>query len=320
MNIKKTLEKIPGLKRTYHWVLKITLKCCSVLAPELRYRLNCRISAIGKWPDLKNPKTYYDKSIWIILNWNSPLKAICTDKYAVRKYLTDLGHAELLTPLVGVWDKVENVPIDSLPDKFALKCTHGCGCNLFCTDKAAFNVEDAKKKLTAWMKRDWGMYSGERHYRQIRPRIICEEYLEDGKWTMPIDYKFYCFGGKFKMCMVVYGRQPGVSEHNENYFDRHWNLMHGVLRNEPENYEKGLEVVSKPENYERMVGLAEELAKPFPIVRVDFYSVNGKIVFGELTFTSHGGIGQVWTDRLLGEIGDMITLPEPIPYKKQYLT
>lgn len=320
MKIKKVAEKIPGLKKSYQWILGKVLRYCSVFAPGLRYKLNCRLSPIGKWPNLKNPRTYYEKSIWIILNWNSPLKAICTDKYAVRRYLTELGYGELLTPLIGVWDRVDDVPFDELPNKFALKCTHGCGCNLFCKDRSKFDVKDAKTKLSIWMSRDFGKYSGERHYRQIRPRIICEEYLEDGKWTMPIDYKFYCFGGKFKMCMVVYGRQPGVSEHNENYFDRNWNLMHGVLRDEPANYDKGVEIVPKPENYERMVELAEDLAKPFPIVRVDFYSVNGKIVFGELTFTSHGGIGHVWTDKLLDEIGKMITLPKPIPYENKYLT
>lgn len=304
-------KKYLCMKKIVWFISACIMKLIVRLSPELYLRIVCRRSAIHIWPNLREPKLFAEKMIWLICRWRHPLKVTCADKYAVRKYVSDCGCADLLVPLVGMWECVEAIDFNTLPNKFVLKCTHGCGYNLICRDKNVFNVELAKQKLKCWMGEVYGVDRAEIHYKEIRPLIICEEFLEDGENSMPVDYKFFTFNGKPEFCLVVSDRRSG--EYGNviyRYYDMEWNRIRGMLRAKEQN--EGTSEVPRPDGFERMVESIQKLAKPFPFVRVDFYSVGGKPYFGELTFTPAGGLEDKWTNEVQKRLGDLITLPDPI--------
>jgi len=305
MRLKTLLRKISPLRATYGVCYEAFFGMLAKVNPMWFYQLRCRTSPLARWLDLKNPQTYGDKQVWLNFYWRHPLKSRCADKYEVRQYVKECGCEEILIPLIGVWDKADEIDFDKLPNSFALKCNHGCGCNIICKDKAKLDIADAKRRLNKWLKKDYGIT--ELHYGAIRPRIICEELLDDGVHIAPVDYKLHCLSGRFFACNAVIGRIPGQHQAKEVLLDRDWRRMM-LLRNE-----EPMELTcDKPANFDKMVEYAERLAKPFPVVRVDFYYVNGKIYLGELTFTSAGGIGTAFSDEAQRMMGELIKLPEPI--------
>jgi hypothetical protein len=277
----------------------------------MRYRY---LKEAHKWFDPKNPRTLDEKLLWLNIYWRHPLKARCADKYAVRSYVEEHGLGHLLKELLGMYANSREIDFSRLPDRFVLKCTHGCGFNVFCTDKSKLDVEETRRKLDAWMKLDISELAGEMHYARIKPRIICENYLGDQSGKLPIDYKVYCFDGKAHCTMVCTDR--GREKTKYDFFDREWkNVLPysrpGVSSNRP---------IPRPEGYEVMLDAAERLSKPFPFVRVDFYSVGGKAVFGEMTFTPNGCIDTDLTDMAQDIMGQLIRLPKKHPESLPFLT
>lgn len=304
MSLRSALSKMPGARTAYGIAYNLFFGALARVSPKLFYSLRSRLSPLKRWPDLKNPKTYADKMVWLNLYWRHPLKSRCADKYLVREYIRECGYEHILVPLLGVWDSVDAVDFSALPEKFALKCNHGCGCNIICTNKADIDVNDAKCRLRKWMKKDYGRSSAELHYSAIRPRIICEALLEDGVHIAPIDYKCHCFAGRFFCCDVLLDRVPGRYGAKEVLMDRDWQRVK-LLRHE----ETDSLTVERPICYAEMIEAAERLAKPFPSVRVDFYVIDGRLYFGEMTFTSAGGLGIGWNDQAQRTLGELITLP-----------
>ena len=171
-----------------------------VISNEAMSRFYFKI-VLGKKLNLDDPQTFNEKLQWMKLYYypKNPMVIQCADKYAVRKYIEEKGYGNLLVPLVGYWDKAKNIKWEKLPDRFVLKCNHGCAYNLLCVDKETFDVNSATKQLDTWMKEDFGAFNIELHYSQITPHLItCEEYLGD-KIT---DYKFFCFNGEPKFIYV----------------------------------------------------------------------------------------------------------------------
>jgi hypothetical protein len=275
------------------------------LSPLLftRYRY---LKEARKWYDHKNPRTFDEKLLWLNLYWWHPLKARCADKFAVRSYVEEHGMGHLLTELYGVYAHSNEIDFAKLPDRFVLKCTHGCGFNVFCRDKSQFDVKGSKQILDSWMKFDYCTFSGEVHYASLEPRIICEAYLE-GLPGKPInDYKVYCFHGKAHCTLACTERQTGTTKFD--FYDREWKnklrySKSSLLANRS---------IPKPEAYGEIIEAAEKLSKPFPFVRMDFYSVNGKAVFGEMTFTPHGCIDTGVTDLGQEVMGNLLKLPEKL--------
>jgi len=260
--------------------------------------------ATGKWYKSSNPRTLDEKLLWLLLYWRHPLKSRCADKYAVRSYVEEHGMGHLLPELYGVYGQSDDIDFHGLPDRFVLKCTHGCGFNILCRDKARLDVEDAKRKLKAWMKVKYDKFGGEMHYASIEPRIICEAFLEDRSGKPLNDYKIYCFDGKAHCTMACTDRDAKGAKYD--FYDREW-------KNKLAYSKSSLladRQVPRPEAYEEMIQAAELLSKPFPFVRMDFYSVNGKAVFGEMTFTPHGGIDTFMTDLAQDVMGQLLRLPE----------
>lgn len=302
--LKETLKKnkfIFGVHQKWQQVKFKAVSALSPVAPELVSKIRYK-NVFGKNPDLKTPKTFNEKLMWLKLNEyaDDPLVSQCSDKYAVREYVTKCGLEHTLNELLGAWDHAEEIPWNQLPERFALKCNHGCGYNLICQDKSKLDVKNAVKQLNAWMKDDFWKEYAEVHYRTIPKKIICEKYLEGKGNALPVDYKIYCFHGEPVYIGNFIERDIVTDEILRGYFDLDWNpspVFKGEMQ--PELFER-------PKTLETMLDYARILAKPFPFVRVDFYEVDGKIYFGELTFTPTGCLATYYTEEAQMKLGEML--------------
>ena len=241
-----------------------------------------------------------------MLYWRHPLKSRCADKYAVRSYVEENGLGHLLIDLLGVYDKSVEIDFHGLPNRFALKCTHGCNFNIICKDKGKLDTDEARRKLDDWMRIDVSRLYAELHYALIRPRIICEAFLEDRPGEPLNDYKVYCFHGKAHCTMACTGRTAKGA--NFDFYDREW-------KNKLAYSKTSLladREIPKPAAYDEIIEAAEKLSKPFPFVRADFYSVHGKAAFGEMTFTPHACIDDKMTDLAQNTMGDLLRLPKKL--------
>lgn len=279
------------LKRKYRNIMKYIP---NKLAMNIDY-----LRGYGRILNLNNPKTFGEKIQWIKLYGNIERYSDLVDKYKVRGFVMRKIGKEYLTELYGVYKNVEDINFDKFPSKFVLKCNHGCGYNIICKDKNKFNIGEAKIKLKKWMNEDFSKEAKELQYKNIEPLIVCEEYLEDGEESL-IDYKYFCFNGKAKFIQVISGRGTDT---RSDFYDLDWNLI--KLRTKLKNSEK---TSLKPQNLFEMNKIAERLSEEFPFVRVDFYNVNGRIVFGELTFTPGGGVSKFRPIEKDYEIAKMIDL------------
>lgn len=282
---------------------KLQVFAYDVTSPEFVSRIYFRYM-VGTRLNLKNPQTYNEKIQWLKLyEWPKNELAIrCGDKYTVRGYLKEQGLSNYLVKLIGVWDKVEDIPWDDLPNQFAIKVSNGCGYNIVCNNKKSIDITKAKKKLAKWMLEDFGKFNAEPHYSKMKPRIICEEYLGG----QMIDYKFYCFGGEVGYLNVT--AHPNGKLYSMIYLsDGTVAPFRRVGDSEP------LQDAKLPIHFDEMKHISASIAKSFPFVRVDFFEVEGKIYIGEITFTPNGGLGKMEPkeyDRYWGDKIDISSLIE----------
>lgn len=239
-----------------------------------------------------NLAAYYDKSQW-------PIRITGADKYAVRQFIKDKGFGDILNECYGVYDSFDAIDFDKLPNQFVLKTTHGSGKNFICKDKTKLNIQELKALTKDWLKRDdFGLTTGEWHYNLIEPRFIVEKFLyTPGEDVSLIDYKFHCIHGKVYGEYVCYDRIniPGVHSVNYDHYDADWNLTDGVLP----SFHSRQRPITKPKNFEEMKDIAEKLSEGLEYMRVDFYEVDDKIIFGELTFTPMGNFLPYTHERLV---------------------
>lgn len=259
----------------------------------------------GKEPDLKNPKNINEKLMWLVHNVykDDPTITRCVDKYEMRGYLQEHGLGDLLPKVYGVWDKPSQIDWDALPQKFALKCNHGCGCNILCRNKAKLDRKAAAKQLGKWLKINFAYYYGEINYEHVKPRVYCEEFLDDGNFQ-PTDYKFLCFNGEPKLVMLCTDREKGAkfTFTDANYRRLKWET----------GFHSGGELPPKPASFEQMLHYAREIAQPFPFVRVDFYDIHGKLYVGELTFSPLGSAIDYIIDEGLQQMGDWLDISKEL--------
>jgi hypothetical protein len=253
------------------------------LSPTLYVKLQYRYITHRKL-NLKNPVRYTEKLQYLRLYVypNDPLVVRAAGRVGARAYVKEAGYEDKLIHSYGVYDKFDDIDFAKLPDSFVLKCTHASGFNMVVKDKKAFDREKAKRKFDKWLATNYGEMTLERHYAPIKPQIIIEEYI--GSLShLPTEYKIHCFNGVAKNLYVVTGRGNEIRYTN---FYADWTPFPGSQFNGWLTSEKPIE---KPKNWNQMVKMAEDLAKPFPFVRVDLYDIKGKIYFGELTFTPAKG-------------------------------
>ena len=253
--------------------------------------------------DLKNPTRYTEKLQYLRLFVYPKDKEVsrCASRDGVRDYLKEKGYEDLLITSYGVFDKFDDIDFDKLPDQFVMKCTHACAFNLIVKDKTKFNKEEAKKKFDKWLKTNYGNKTMEKHYSLIKPRIIIEKYIGEID-TLPTEYKIHVFNGKARSMYVVTGRGIDI-RYNNYYID--WKPFDGSQFN---GWKKTDYELSKPDNWDEMVKIAEDLASKFPFVRVDLYNINGKIYFGEMTFTPAKGTLILDDDKCDFEMGEWLDI------------
>ena len=265
-----------------------------------KYLKNRFIRNVGYIPNITNPKSYNEKLQWLKLNWYNPLAAKCADKYTVREYVKDKGLENILNNLYGVFESTSEINIDKFPEKFVLKTTHGSGMNIICPDKKNFDWRNAKKQLERWLKLNYYYLGGEWVYKDLKPRIICEEFIETIDNKPPKDYKIFCFNGKPHLLFVASDR--GIST-KFDFYTCDWKRI--PLKQHYPNSNTELE---KPRALEEMLSIAEKLSEGFPHVRVDFYYEQERVIFGEMTFFHFGGtqpFEPVEYDYILGELLDL---------------
>ena len=283
--------------------IKFIGKRCFELITKLFPKFSCKLlffMRTKKWPNIKHPKTFNEKTTYLKLYKysNDGLVVKCADKYEVREYVKNQKYESILNELYGVYDNFDDIDFDKLPNKFALKCTHGCAYNIICSDKSKFNKEEARKKVNKWMKEKYGYATTELHYTKIKPRIIIEKYLCDESGKMPLDYKLYCFNGKVKCVLVCSERESNL---RLSYYDLNWNR----LPYEKKCWSSSVDI-EKPANLDKMIKISEALSKDFPYVRVDLYNDNGEIIFGELTFTPACCCAPYYSELGDNELGEML--------------
>lgn len=252
---------------------------------------------------LNPPITFNEKLQWLKLFDRHDSYSKLVDKYEVKKHVANLIGKDYIIPTYGIWERVDDIDFDGLPNQFVIKCTHDSQSFIICADKSRLDFKKAKKKLNKCLvKNRWYYHGREFPYKNIQPRIIAEEYLVDESGKELKDYKFFCFNGEPKMLLIVSGRG---SDQRQDFYDMDFNLLPVHRIKHPNSNIKRI----PPQNFEKMVELAKQLSKGFPHIRVDFYNVDGKIYFGELTFFSGGGNTRFEPEEWDTILGSWITLP-----------
>ena len=260
---------------------------------------------MGRKLNLKNPKEYNEKLQWLKLNDRKPEYSTMVDKYEVRGYIEDLLGDKYLIPCLGIYDSVDEIDIDALPDRFVLKCTHDSGSVEICKDKSSFDIEGARHRLSQAMKRNYYATYREWPYKYVKPRIIAEGYLEGDGGDLK-DYKVMCFNGEAKIIEVHENRFVEGKVHTQTFYDREWNIV-PLTQVETVTVDRPSE---RPRQLEEILRLSELIAKNMYHARIDWYIEGDKIYFGEITFFDGSGFESFSTPEMERMLGDMINLPE----------
>lgn len=262
----------------------IKMRANTLLVSDEKFIKNRYRETFKKDLNVDNPKTFNEKIQYRILKDRKKIYTKLTDKYIVRGYVESKIGKKYLTQLYGVYESTKEINYENLPNKFVLKCTHDCGSVIICTDKSQIDSNYINKKLKYWLKRNYYYATREYHYKDIKPRIICEEFIGINN-EPPVDYKFHVFNGKNKKIFIQCD-EGRFGNHTRSIYDECWNKI-------DVKYNKSISqnIIEKPQNLEEMIFIAKKLSEEFDYVRVDLYSVEDKIYFGELTFTPAGGMG-----------------------------
>ena len=263
----------------------------------IRYRL-----MKGYWLDLSNPITFNEKLQWLKLYYHRPEFIKMVDKYEVKEFVSSMIGGDCVIPTLGVWDKVEDIDFSKLPTQFVLKCTHDSGGLVICKERSNLDIEKAKKKLKNSLKTNYYHEGKEWPYKYVKPRIIAEAYMEDKETKELRDYKFFCFAGNPYIVQCDFGR---FTHHKRNVYDINWNLL-DLQIHYPSDHKI---ILVKPKSFEKMIDAARILSKDIPFARIDFYEVDGKMYFGEITFYHGSGLENFYPKDWDKKLGDLIILP-----------
>lgn len=289
------------LLRKIWWIFKLDKRLAS-WSDERYLRLLYR-TRIGRPLDLENPSTFNEKLQWLKIHDRNPLYTKLVDKYEVKEWVADRIGAEHVVPTLGVWDKFDDIDFSQLPDKFVLKCTHDSGGLAICRDRATFDMEAAKKKIERSLSKNFYWSGREWPYKDVRPRIIAEEYLDSaGPQGDLTDYKVMCFGGRARCEFTCTGRAG--DDLRVDFFDENWNHMPFTR-----HYANADVPPEAPSRLRDMVAMAERLAEGMPFVRADFYEVAGELYFGELTFYPGSGMEEFDPEEWDETLGSWLELP-----------
>lgn len=264
------------------------------------------LMSFGRKLNLKNPKRLSEKLQWLKLYDRNPFYTKCVDKFEAKKVVAErLGTDENVVPLLGIWDTFEDINFDKLPQQFVLKTTHDSGGIVVVKDKATFDKETAKAKLERSLNHDFFKGGREWPYKNVKRRIIAEKYIDTLGKEDSVEYKITCMNGQVKFVTFCKGpAHQDLSVRTNDHFDREFNRLnwYAYYKNSGINFEK-------PKTWDKMIEIAEKLAKDIPYVRVDVYDVDGHIYFGEMTFFTWAGFIKFNPDEWDEKLGEMLELP-----------
>ena len=258
-------------------------------------------SFTGIMPDLQSPCTFNEKLQWLKLHDRNPLYTKLVDKAEVKPWVAERIGWEHVVPTFGVWDTFDEIDFSTLPERFVLKCTHDSGGLAICRDRATFDIGAARKKIEGSLSRNYFWGGREWPYKNVKPRVLAEEYLEAGVQGMT-DYKFMCFGGRARCAFTCTGRSEG--DLRVDFFDLNWNHLPFTR-----HYPNADVPPAAPSHLGEMVALSEYLSESIPFVRVDFYEVAGEFYFGEMTFYPGSGFEEFDPEEWDEKLGSWIELP-----------
>ena len=276
-------------------------KCSKIVGDKPFLKMQYK-AVMGRKLNLKDPKTFNEKLQWLKLYDRNPLYTTLVDKVDAKEYVTKVIGTHCIIPTLGVWDRVEDIEWDNLPDQFVLKCTHDSGSVVICRDKSTFDKEKAIKKLKKKLKSNLFWLSREWPYKNLKPRIIAEEFLSELAEGI-IDYKFFCFSGEPRFLYV----SQGLENHETariSYVSLDWE-QEPFRRTDFKTFEV---LPPRPQNFDQMIEYSKKLSNSLPFMRVDFYEVKGKVYFSEMTFYPGAGLTEFAPDGWDEKIGDMIDL------------
>lgn len=301
--VKSVIKEIYPLSfiwRKIDWLItKYKIKKDIRIIPNSIYK-----KTFGKNINWTNPKTLIEKIYWMQLYTDTSLWTLCADKYAVRQFVMDKGCGQSLNTFYGKWDNANQINWDELPNSFVLKTNNACGQIILVKDKNKLKIPQTINKLNNWLASKYGYRDAQFHYTKIKPCIIAEKLLEndDDESTNLIDYKVWCFNGKPESIIVVHSRTKNSLL--ITFFDLEWNNISDYAINISNKRYSNIDI-PKPHSLSDMIKIAEKLSQGIPQVRVDFYEINRKAVFGEMTFTT--GFGALSSD-YYNYLGDKIDL------------
>ena len=285
---------------------RIALRIWNDIAPIIPDKLFLTVKfrlTMGYWMDFKNPKTYNEKLQCLKLHDRRPEYTQMVDKAGAKQYVEQRIGKQYIIPTIGVWNRPEDIPWDELPNQFVAKVTHDSGGIVICKDKKQLNIPTAIKKLSKALKKDYYAVSREWPYKDVKRRVIVEQYMVDESGYELKDYKFFCFDGEPKMLFIATDRENPNEETKFDFFDMDFNLL--PFTNGHEHAQK---VPNKPIGFDTMVELARKLSVGIPHVRVDFYDINGQVYFGEMTFFHWSGFVPFKPKEWDYKIGEWINL------------
>ena len=263
-----------------------------------KYRLRMK-----KELSLENPRTFNEKLQWLKINDRKDIYTTMVDKYEAKKYVANIIGGEYIIPTLGIYGKFEEIDFDKLPNQFVIKCTHDSGGLAIVKDKSKMDLRKIRKKINKSLKRNYYYIGREWPYKNVKPRIIVEKYMEDKNNEFMRDYKIFCFNGKPEIMYL----SEGLEDHKTagiSFYDMDMKLT-GCRRSD---YRPIAYVPEKPKNFEKMKEFSAILSKGIPHLRVDWYEINGKLYFGELTFSTCGGMMPFEDENWDKKLGDLIDL------------
>ena len=266
---------------------------------KIQYRIKC-----SRKLDLENPKRYTEKIQWYKLNYRDPLMQQCADKYQVRRYIEEKGLGDILNTLYAVFPNPDAITLDDLPDRFVLKLSNGSSTNLLVKNKNELDVEKVRQKFRDFFLQAGTSAGREWVYQDGKPVIVAEQYLTDPSQpdvALP-DYKILCFNGEPEYIIRVGGRYTDNCCHV--VYDKEWRKQEVMIAGSA-----SVPISERPETLDQMLDIARTLSEGFPAVRVDLYSVEGRIYFGELTFFPWSGYTMFQPDEFDFILGERFVLP-----------
>lgn len=300
MNLSRIIRAVTNPRKLVRYILFKTAR----LWPDKIYLKWYFYSRVGYKLDLNNPKTFNEKLQWLKLNNRKPEMVKMVDKVDAKEYVAKIIGEEYIIPTLGVYDSVDEIDFDKLPNQFVLKCTHDSGGIVICSDKSKLDIEAAKAKLRRGLKVNYYYQNREWPYKQVKPRIIAEQYMVDESGYELKDYKFFCFDGEVKLLFIASDRGSKTEETKFDFFDTDFNHL-PFLNGHP----NATKPIDRPKGFEEMKKIAARLSQGQPHLRVDLYDINGRIYFGELTFYHWSGMTPFEPKEWDYKLGEWIILP-----------